>query len=38
MMNYIVLIPAAGVGSRFGASYPKQYVELLFYSILLICL
>ena len=28
MMNYIALIPAAGVGSRFGASYPKKYVEL----------
>lgn len=27
-MTYIALIPAAGVGSRFGASCPKQYVEL----------
>lgn len=27
-MNYIALIPAAGVGSRFGASCPKQYTVL----------
>lgn len=27
-MKHIALIPAAGVGSRFGANCPKQYVEL----------
>lgn len=27
-MNYIALIAAAGVGSRFGANCPKQYVQL----------
>lgn len=27
-MNYIALIPAAGVGSRFGAACPKQYTVL----------
>lgn len=28
MSRYIVLIPAAGVGQRFGAACPKQYVQL----------
>ena len=28
-MSHIALIPAAGVGSRFGASIPKQYTRLL---------
>ena len=27
-MKYPVLIPAAGVGSRFGASIPKQYAQI----------
>ncbi len=27
-MRYIALIPAAGVGERFGAGKPKQYVEI----------
>lgn len=27
-MNAVALIPAAGVGSRFGATIPKQYVEI----------
>lgn len=26
--NYTVLIPAAGVGSRFGANIPKQYIQI----------
>lgn len=28
MSRYIVLVPAAGVGQRFGAPCPKQYVDL----------
>ncbi len=28
MMKTIALIPAAGVGSRFGASCPKQYIKI----------
>ncbi|MDF7676377.1 2-C-methyl-D-erythritol 4-phosphate cytidylyltransferase [Neisseriaceae bacterium ESL0693] len=28
MRRYIALIPAAGVGARFGATYPKQYHTL----------
>lgn len=28
MSRYIALIPAAGVGARFGAGKPKQYVEI----------
>lgn len=28
MKKYVALIPAAGVGSRFGAACPKQYVRL----------
>ena len=28
MRRYIALIPAAGVGLRFGAGKPKQYVEI----------
>lgn len=28
MSRYIALIPAAGVGQRFGAGYPKQYYPL----------
>ena len=27
-MTYTVLIPAAGVGSRFGAPMPKQYAQI----------
>ena len=27
-MTYTVLIPAAGVGSRFGAPVPKQYAQI----------
>lgn len=28
MNRYLALVPAAGVGSRFGAGRPKQYVEI----------
>ena len=28
MMKYLALVPAAGVGSRFGAGKPKQYAEI----------
>ena len=28
MSRHIALIPAAGVGARFGAGKPKQYVEI----------
>ena len=28
MSRFIALIPAAGVGERFGAGKPKQYVEI----------
>ena len=28
MSRYIALIPAAGVGARFGAGKPKQYVDI----------
>ena len=28
MSRYIALVPAAGVGSRFGAALPKQYVQI----------
>lgn len=28
MKNHIALIPAAGIGSRFGATLPKQYVRI----------
>ena len=28
MRRNIALIPAAGVGARFGAGKPKQYVEI----------
>lgn len=28
MSRYLALVPAAGVGSRFGAGRPKQYVEI----------
>ena len=28
MRRNIALIPAAGVGTRFGAGKPKQYVEI----------
>ena len=28
MSRYFALVPAAGVGSRFGAALPKQYVQI----------
>lgn len=28
LMNHIVIIPAAGIGSRFGATLPKQYAPI----------
>ena len=28
MSRYFALVPAAGVGSRFGAALPKQYVRI----------
>lgn len=34
MENIVALIPAAGVGRRFGATIPKQYVEILGKSVL----
>ena len=29
MCRNIALIPAAGVGARFGAGKPKQYIEIM---------